>query len=120
AKLSGFDLDKSSVKLVINAKNADDTPITETVKVKVKDQYGDALKNSGQDVKIKVNKLGVAKLTVNDVDVDFEDSNKLVSVDNVNNDGELSLVFSAEASDASSAIFTVEVGTYKKTISVSA
>jgi len=116
AKLTGADLDKSTVRLVFDAKDSAKNPIVlpEKVKLTVKDQYGDALKNSAQEVKIRTSKTGVAKVN----NIDIPTNNTLVSLGTVNTDGVLELTFESIATDAATAVFTVEVGTIKKTISV--
>src|SRR5690606_28069532 len=69
-----------------------------------------------QEVKIRTSKIGVA--TVNGSALSAVNVNEVVG--KVDADGVIELTFANISTDAASAVFTVEVGNFKKTISVSA
>ncbi|MCR8660487.1 Ig-like domain-containing protein [Paenibacillus endoradicis] len=108
AKLTSIEVSKSSVKLV------DTAGIAETVKVTLKDQYGDKMKNY-DDKNLEITVKNGDVVTINDEAVAKGAVETITDLTS----GEVSLVIAENANDAASEVITVKVGTFKKTISAS-
>lgn len=112
AKIAAIDVDKTSVKLV------NDSGLTETVKVTLKDQYGDAFKVAGEEVTIRASRTDVAKVAGGTVAIGTDADSNVVLTTNADGVAELELdIF--DQTKTNSTVITVQNGTFKKTISVS-